>query len=330
MNVEIAQAMKDVSILALANKTLLAPQKLDETEKVAYAEFDKAFKKIGETGNDSDRLIAALITKTIEEDVVNADDSLLDLMFERGNVGEFDAIEGVIQPKNTLVAYEASKGGNVDRSWIDVSALTPTTKHLQVETDISYADLRKNGWKSVALLTTYIAEALQNKRYRIIFDALDAAIVSGDNFINETTKQPTETSMGALSTYILDVADGDGVIVALNKYIKTISKLTGYQSDAMLDELYTTGLHKYYDGIPMKGVSATKKMGDGNALIPDKRIFGIAGKIGFLDQRGDIRTYEDYDNQKEVIKIKTTGFEFSTLYNTDTLKKIAKIKIADD
>lgn len=328
MNVEIAQAMENVSILALAEKTLIAPARLDENEKVAFSEFDKAFRKIGQDGHDPDHLIAALITKTIDEDVVNADDELLNLMFERGNVGEFDAIEGVIRPKNTLVAYEAAKGGNVDRSWIDVSVLEPKTKHLQVETDISYADLRKNGFKSVATLVTYMEETLQNKRYQVIFDAIDAAITSGDNLVTETSTTPSQSAMDKLATHILDVADGDGVIVGLTKYITSISKLTGYQSQETLNELYHTGMHKYFDGIPMKAVKASKKLGDGTTLIKDKRVYGIGGKIGFLDQRGDIRTYEDYDNQKEVIKIKTTGFEFSYMFNADTLKKIFKIVLA--
>ena len=41
--------------------------------------------------------------------------------------------------------------------------------------------------------------------------------------------------------------------------------------------------------------------------------------------RGEVRTYEDSDNQNEVMKIKTTGFEFSYMYNNDSLEKVVKM-----
>ena len=93
MAIEIAEAMKSVNLLELSEKTQHAPAALDENETVVAAELDRAFRKIGETGSDPDHLIATLITRTITEDVINADDSYLDLMFDRGNVGEFDKIE---------------------------------------------------------------------------------------------------------------------------------------------------------------------------------------------------------------------------------------------
>ena len=35
-------------------------------------------------------------------------------------------------PKNTLVAYPAAPGGNVDRSFLDISVLQPVWKNRQV------------------------------------------------------------------------------------------------------------------------------------------------------------------------------------------------------
>ncbi len=42
-------------------------------------------------------------------------------------------------------------------------------ENRQVETDISYVDLRKNGFKSIATLTTFMKEACQNA---LFYDAL--------------------------------------------------------------------------------------------------------------------------------------------------------------
>lgn len=326
MAIEIAEAMKSVNLLELSEKTQHAPAALDENEKVVAAELDRAFRKIGETGSDPDHLIATLITRTITEDVINADDSYLDLMFDRGNVGEFDEIEGVTTPKNTLIAYEAAKGGNVPRSWLDVSALHGETRHLQVETDISYADLRKNGWKTVSRLNTYISDTLHNKMYQIMFDKVGNAIVHGAaNYIDVSDTMPTQDAMDAMALYMAEHSDGEGVIIGLTKYIQAIGKLKGYQSNEMLNELYQTGFHKHFDGHPLKAINSSKKLGDGSMLISDKVLYGVCGKIGSLDMRGEVRTYEDSDNQNEVMKIKTTGFEFSYMYNNDTLEKVVKM-----
>ena len=72
-------------------------------------------------------------------------------------------------------------------------------------------------------------------------------------------------------------------------------------------------------------INSSKKLGDGSMLISDKVLYGVCGKIGSLDMRGEVRTYEDSDNQNEVMKIKTTGFEFSYMYNNDSLEKVVKM-----
>ena len=86
-------------------------------------------------------------------------------MFDRGTIGEFDDTKSIIVPKNTLVAYEAAKGGTVDKSYIDLTSASPTWTHLQIDTEISYADLRRNGFKSIAKLTVFAEEALKNKMF---------------------------------------------------------------------------------------------------------------------------------------------------------------------
>lgn len=93
--------------------------------------------------------MAAFIRKAVTEELYEAPDEILDMLFTRGTIGEFDDYEATVEAKNKLLAYEAAKGGNVKRSFVDISVLKPTWRHFQVETDISYADIRKNGMKSV-------------------------------------------------------------------------------------------------------------------------------------------------------------------------------------
>ena len=57
-------------------------------------------------------------------------------------------------------------------------------------------------------------------------------------------------------------------------------------------------------------------------------MFGIAGKIGSFDMRGDVRTLQTEENNKEVVNLKVTGFEYGYAFNNDTLENVAKVVIA--
>ena len=94
-------------------------------------------------------------------------------------------------------------------------------------------------------------------------------------------------------------------------------------SDAMKDEFNRYGLTKFFDGVRIAGISSAKKQGNGALLIPDKRIFGIAGKIGNLDLKGDLHVYETMDNQSESVKIKIADFTYG--YAITNIDKAAKI-----
>ena len=130
-NIEIAEVLKGVDMYELAMKTN-AGYVMTDNENLAVAELDRAFKKIGEDGHDPEHQIAQFIRRTINEEIVNAPDELLDAIFDRGTIDENDDYEAWKNPKNTLVAYEAAKGGNVDRSFLDISPLKPQWKNRQV------------------------------------------------------------------------------------------------------------------------------------------------------------------------------------------------------
>lgn len=295
------------------------------TEEAEIAELCDAWvKEVAEKG-DPDREIAQFIKRTLNEEVYNAPDELLDAIFERGTVGEFDDYEIDVDPKNTLVAYDAAKGGTVYRSWIDWTVLKPTWKNKQIEVDLSYVDMRKNGWKSVANLTTMAEETLKNSMFFDVFSMADAAVTGGDQLINAGSTTPTLASMDELSLYIND-RDSNGTIVTLTRYAQAIRRMPGfaqYLSEAMKDDFNRYGLVKTYDGLGIAAISGAKKMANKQLLLPDKKIFGIAGKIGHLDMKGNLNVYEDFDNQNETLKIAIKDFTFGfAITNIENLAKI--------
>lgn len=268
---EIAELMEKNGVLFDVAEKVEYRRELNAEEKEIAEISDAWAREIGKTGKDPECTIAAFINRTVNEELYNAPDELLDQIFERGSVGEFDDVEGGKALKNTLIAHEAAKGGTVDRSWIDFTNVKPTWKNRQVETDLSYVDLRKNGFKSIATLTTYMKEACQNYLY---FDALsmaDEAVTGGEQLITVAGTTPTIEAMDALSLYLNDRAD-DSVIVTLNKYAQAIRRMPNfaqYLSNEMKNDFNRYGLMKNYDGINIAGISGAKKMGDGNLLIPD-------------------------------------------------------------
>lgn len=301
---------------------------LNAEQKEVSEVMDAWAKEIGETGKDPDCQIAAYIKRTVQDEVYNAPDELLDQMFERGSVGEFDDVEYTKTPINTLISHEAARGGVVDRSWIDFSALNTTWKNRQVETDLSYVDLRKNGWKSVANLTVFMKEACQNALFYDVLGQVDEAIVGGKAKIDVTGSVPTLADMDAMSLYLNDRSD-DAVIVCLTKYAQAIRRMEGfaqYMSSDMKDEFNRYGLVKTYDGIGIAAISGAKRQGNGNLLIPDKRIFGIAGRIGNLDMKGDIHVYQDMNNQSEQVHLMLKDFTYG--FTITKIENCAKMVMA--
>lgn len=328
---EIAELMgKDGKMLEWANK-IVYKNTLSSEENEISSVVDGWAKEIGKTGNDSDNEIASFIVKTIAPEVYNLPDELLSTMFNRGSLGEFDDYAIEKEAKNTLKAYDAAKGGNVDKSYIDNSIYTPTWKHKQVETEITYAELRRGGFKSIATLTNFALESLQNAMVSDVFAQLDNAIVASDQVIAITGSSVDMTSMDKLSLYVLDqVADGDSPFTfSLSKYAQQIARMTNqvtFMSDSAKDNFNKYGLINFYGGMAIGSISSAKKTATGSLLVPDKRIFGIAGKIGNLDTRGDVRVYQTMDNNKEKVNLKITGFEYGTCITNP--EKVGKITLS--
>nr|DAF93865.1 MAG TPA: Major capsid protein [Siphoviridae sp. ctZd434] len=322
---EIEELMNNDGIMFDVAEKVEYKRELDAAEKEIAEISDAWAKEIGKTGKDPDCTIAEFINRTVNEEVYNAPDELLDQIFDRGSIGEFDDTEGHKDPKNTLIAHEAAKGGTVDRSYIDISVLKPTWKNRQVETDISYVDLRKNGFKSIATLTTFMKEACQNALFYDALSMADAAVNGGEQLISVDGAVPTLEAMDALSLYLND-RGADNVIITLSKYAQAIRRMEGfaqYLSGNMKDDFNRYGLVKTYDGIGVAGISGAKKTGNGSLLLPDKRIYGIADHIGSLDMKGEIHTYQDMNNQSEKVHIMLKDFTYGfMLTNIENFAKV--------
>ena len=328
--IEIAELMeKNGTMYDWAEKVNRGASLTVEENEISQV-VDAWAKEIGTKGKDNDNEIAEFIIKTITDPVYNKPDALIEKMFEMDSIGEFDDYVINKTPKNTLVAYESAKGGNVYKSYIDTSALTPTWKHAQVETEISYTQLRRGGFKSIANMAVFAKEALDNKKIKDVFSALDTAIAGGEQVFEVTGGESalTKTILDKLSLYVLDhLADGDtGIMFGLNKYAQAIANMSGYtsyMSSTMKDDYNRYGLVKEYGGCLIGGFSGARKAADGELLIPDRRIFGISGIIGTLCDRGELRVYETLDNNKERVSLKFTGYEYGIkITNPENVAKI--------
>lgn len=327
-NFDIAEAIKNTSMYELACKTIRNLE-MSDSEEMIISELDKKFKEIGRTGHDKNHEISAFIQKVLNEEVYNAPDELLDRIFDTNDIDADDDFERIEDVKNTLIAHEAAQGGNVPKSYLDITVCKPIWKNRQVETEISYADLKRDGWKSVAKLTEYAVVALKNTRFKDIFDNIDAAITSGaENYLTVDGATMTQAAADALALHVNDYDEGDGVIVGYHKYIQQMSKLKGYESEDMKNEVHRTGRLGQYDGVDLTPISSVRKLGNGTGLFTDKRVFGIAGKIGTLSQKGEMSVYQTSNNNKEKIELKFANYTYGWAISQEGIKKVFKVALS--
>ncbi len=327
---EVASAFQETNILELSEKAKLNTLVAEDREAIEI--LDNFAKEVGISGKSSENtaIVSELIKKTVEPMVFNPDTSILGNIFDMGSVGEFDETSFTGLPKNTIKVYDSVRGGNVPKSYVDPTLFTPVKFALQAETDLDYSDMRRNGWKSIAKMADLTREAFEQEMFYRLFNGIDTALdaISGDQNIDSGSAL-TQTNMDTFTRYLRDMSEGNPFAVGLSKYIDPVSRMTGYEkylSDELKNELNRFGRLAMYDGITLSSIPTAKKTASGKTLVPDKRIFGIAGKIGEMDIRGEMRQYETYDNDAEKVKLKFTGFEVDyTIYYLD---KIAKIKFA--
>lgn len=327
---EVASAVAEKNIIELSEKAKLNTLQSDDKEAIEI--IDNFAREIGSSGKTSENtfLISELIKKTVEPILFQPDQSILYDIFDMGEIGEFDEGKYSGLPKNTIKVYDAVRGGNVPKSYVDPGLFSPTNVALQAETELSYSDLRRNGWKSISKMTELTRNAFEQEMFYRLFAGIDAALdsVTGDQNIN-TGSSLTPANADLLARYLRDMSEGNPFMVGLSKYIDALAKIDGYEtylSDEMKNELNRVGRLAMYDGVKLSSIPTAKKTAKGQSLVPDKRIFGIAGKIGDANMRGEMRLYETYDNNAEKVHLKFTGFDFEyVIYYVD---KIARITFA--
>ena len=272
-----------------------------------------------------------MIRRAITPETVEAPSELLDAMFDQDSIGEFDDTYAEIAPKNTIAVYDAVTGGNVYRSFVDFTAVKPTWFNLQAETDISLQEMRRGGYKTVANMVSYINDALELNKITRVINLIDDAIVSGAaGYITESGANVTETSADALALYLADMSLGDTPqIFALNKYIQTIAsfdKAQTYATDAVKNQFNNDGFLRQYAGCVLTGFSGQRKLANGEMILPDKKVFGVAGKVGRLTTRGETQVLQETDINSEKIHIKVGGYSFGVMLTAPEM--VGKIVIS--
>ncbi|RNB59533.1 hypothetical protein EDM57_05165 [Brevibacillus gelatini] len=327
---EIASAMQEKNIIEVSERAKM--NQLDASDKEMIEVLDAFAKEVGNSGRSHENtyMVSELIKRTVEPLVFQPDSSILSDVFNMGSIGEFDEAVYTGLPKNTLQAHETHRGGNVPKSYVDPTIFKPVQHKLQVETELNYSDLRRNGWKSIAKMTELTREAFEQEMFYILFAGIDSALdaVSGDQNIN-TGSALTPSNAQVFARYLRDMSEGNPFMVGLSKYVDQVAYMTGYEtylSNEMKNELNRLGRVAMYDGVKLTSVPTAKKTAKGMTLLPDKRIFGIAGVIGDAQMRGEMRFYETYDNNAEKVELKFTGYDFE--YAIYYLDKIARVVFA--
>ena len=243
---------------------------------------------------------------------MNAPYELLEEFFTFSSTGEFDNFEEIEDAKNTLQAFEAARAvGNVDRTFIDYKSAAPYWKHVQLETEVTLEKLRKGGYKTVAELTEFAEEAIRNKMFAMIMEVADNVVVSGDNY---GTGALAALTVDAIVDYLNDMSN-EGMILATSARVNEIRKVvpTDLMSDGMKDTLNRVGGPPVYRGVNLAGISRKAKMADGSMPIATDTVYGIAGQVGEIINRGEMRVLQSQDNNSEKIHLKFTGVEFGII-----------------
>ena len=102
LNTEIAEIMNTSGRVYEVAEKVVGKCNLNAEDKEIAQVVDAWAKKIGETGNDEGHEISQLILKTISDPVYDKPDEIIDMMFDKDSIGEFDYYEIEKTPKNTL------------------------------------------------------------------------------------------------------------------------------------------------------------------------------------------------------------------------------------
>lgn len=329
INLELSQYVEEKGTMFAWANAVVKKEKLTDEQLVISEVANKFATSIANTGI-ADVSLSSYLKRIVEEEIYNEPSELLDTMFNQGSIGEFDDYTSVGTWKNNLLAHDVSeRGGTVDKSYVDFNRSAMVRRNLQIETQIKYDDLRRDGALSIATLTLYAIEAMQNKKFQAIFEQVNSLLLSGSN-VFDATAGLTVQLMDDFAGYVTDHTSGNSqLIVGLSTDLRDIKNMPGYteyMSNEMKAQLNMgSNILNYYASVPLASVSAGKKLKDGTTLLPAKTIYGFSDKIGQCDMRGTLSVLQTPNNSKQLIDIIFTGYEF--VFTIDYLEKISKIVV---
>lgn len=319
--IEIAEVLKkDGRMVEWAEKVLVVDSTTN-INKVVFSEEDKALTSHLDTwarglgaGTIPRHELATFLSKVVTPEYYNTPTEILnDFLTQSMTVGEFDYLDISVLPKNTLKAIESAKNGNVDKSYIDYDELVPKQFSLQIETEVKWEELRRDGYISIARLIDFAMDEFRNKMFFILMNEIDGVVSGG---ANEGTGALTTTSMNKMVKYLRGNRESSRErLTALTNSdnafdISRLADSVAYLSERMKDQLHNDGQLTKYGNVAIKDIESGKTTGNGEALLNPARVYGTAGSIGEYAMRGALRVYEKDDTNAELTELKLTGFSF--------------------
>lgn len=309
-------------------------QELNEIEQAISESMNQYGREIGKLGKDSAReAVSELIVKVIQPEVFSPiTEDILNKIFRTNSYGEFDIVKIMNTPKNTLIAYEnAARTGNVNKSYIDFTVGQVVEKSIQLEFEIDYDALKREGAFTVATHIMFALEEIRNKKFQIILDYVDSLIQGGDHLTECGSKTLTLGGLQEFTDRLDDNCEtGIPMAVGLSTIVRNamrVADVEKHMSDSVKDEVFRTGKLNHFFGTDFASVKAGRKTGKGEKLMAKDTLYGFCGEVGEMYTRGtmDIDSTKDMNARK--IHFMISGIEFGVCI-TD-LDKIYKLVITE-
>lgn len=321
---EVNEIMTSGEALAWA-RNVVGKVELSEREKAFSATIDEQVNQVWKYGNAMAKShIAEIIVKIVEPEVFDVPMEMMTQIFDNGTLGEFDDMEFESKWINGLVAKQSAiRTGNVEKTYLGSMDAKKEMTNLEINTEFPMAELRKPNGLGVAELALYALEAFNNAKYRFMLNFIETK-VGAKAFSGTITAGTVDPFLGYLYDY--NESASNSQVIGLSNHIRTLSKTVKdgvMYSESMKDALNKDAKLQVLDNSVLVPIKAGRKDGTGQTLIPDKKLYGFAGKVGTMLTRGELRTYIDQNNNSEVFDVLFKGVEFGVSVYPDQGKRIA-------
>lgn len=313
-------------------KNVFAKASLSEDEQVISEYVEGLVEKYDRLGSASAKEeIASIIIQVVEPEVFDVPNEMLEAILDLVSIGEFDKLKVYGTPKNTLVAYEsAPRTGNVNKSYIDYAQGTVKETHLQIETKLPMANLRRDGAYGVALLASYALQEFNRAKFRTILQWVEDSLTGGAGVFQIAGADVTSDEVRAFTKYLKDnnFSANKPNILANSSTADDLAEATPdkWLSTDMKNEFNGTGKLGTVRGCDLTAIPAGMKDGKGDQLVVDNKAYGFSDKVGYMYNAGAMRTLQAEDINDESIHFKFTGIQFGIYINPDKLNHIAILK----